>query len=172
MWDYDMARFRFRLKPLMLKKGMELGKNLTQRDLAKDSGISLTTISRLSLDAVDRIDADTVERLMTYFGVHLEELVEVESDKRDPRVKYGPYYIHIQDTGGIRRDFFLGGERELENAKQGENKMLKHVERFNSSDGQINVVYVSQLYKRPNQDEILEELTDFIQMIEREKGHS
>lgn len=75
-----MARFRTRLKQLMLDKSAKLGEQLSQRDLAEQSGISLATVSRLYTREFDRIDADTLSSLLTYFDCKFEDLIEIVPD--------------------------------------------------------------------------------------------
>lgn len=71
------AKFVPQIKKLMLKKSVELGYPLTQRELADEAGVSLPTVSRWYNGDFDRIDAETVVRLMGYFQCTFSELIEI-----------------------------------------------------------------------------------------------
>ena len=76
-----MARFHSRLKQVMLDYSAKKGEPLSQRQLAKDTGIALSTISRWYRDDdIGSLDPRTLSKLMTHFGVTFEELIEIEPD--------------------------------------------------------------------------------------------
>lgn len=75
-----MPSFRTYLKPLMLKKSVELNRRLTQQEVADATGLSVPTIGRWYRGEVDRIEKDTVVKLMGYFNCSFEELISFEED--------------------------------------------------------------------------------------------
>jgi transcriptional regulator with XRE-family HTH domain len=75
-----MARFKTRLKQLMLEKSVELGYPLTQKQVAEKTELSLPTISRWYKSEIDRIEPDTAARLTKFFGITFPELVELVDD--------------------------------------------------------------------------------------------
>jgi|GEM_PF-4326347 transcriptional regulator with XRE-family HTH domain len=76
-----VARFHSKLKQVMLQYSAKRGEPLSQRQLAKDTGIALSTISRWYRDDnIGSIDPSTLSKLMEYFGVKFEELVEIEPE--------------------------------------------------------------------------------------------
>jgi putative transcriptional regulator len=67
------------LSVLMAQKNVELaqiGKQLSQRQLAKDLGISLTTVNKLynGRPLTARIDPETVEKVCDYFKCEIGDL--------------------------------------------------------------------------------------------------
>lgn len=76
-----VARFNSRVKQLLLEKGAARGEPISQRQLAKDTNIALSTVSRwYRNDDLDRLDADTVLAFMQYFDCSMSDLVEVVPD--------------------------------------------------------------------------------------------
>ena len=73
-----MAIIKSRLRLLMAKKSMELGRTLTQRELAKETGLSIPTIARWVSGDLERVEADTLGALIEYFGCRLEDLLDFE----------------------------------------------------------------------------------------------
>lgn len=74
-----MARFRSRLKQLMLDTSAQRGEPISQRQLAKEADISLSTVSRWYRDDnIASLDADTLVKFMDYFQCKFEDLVEIE----------------------------------------------------------------------------------------------
>lgn len=73
-----MPKFRTNLKPLMLKKSVQVNKRLTQKEVAAATGLSVPTIGRWYKGSVDRIEKETIVKLMDYFGCTFEELVSFE----------------------------------------------------------------------------------------------
>lgn len=78
-----MTSFRPRLKQLMLKRSLEVGKQLTQTEVAEEAGVSLATVQRWYRDGAtfDRIDAETFYALLDYFDCRFEDLIERVSDQ-------------------------------------------------------------------------------------------
>lgn len=73
-----MPKFRTNLKPLMLKKSVQINKRLTQKEVAVATGLSVPTIGRWYKGSVERIEMETIVKLMDYFGCTFEELVTFE----------------------------------------------------------------------------------------------
>lgn len=71
---FDVARFRMRLNELLQER------SISQRQLARDSGVSLSTVSRLATKDFDRIDADTLYTLLDFFQCKFEDLIERVTD--------------------------------------------------------------------------------------------
>ena len=73
-----MTSFRPRLKQLILKRSLEIGRQLTQTQVAEEAGVLLGNGSALMADGVtfDRIDAETFYALLDYFHCTFEELIE------------------------------------------------------------------------------------------------
>ena len=72
-----MAKFRLRIEELASKKSAEQGKRISQKDLAEQSGVAITTLSRWTNQRFERLDADLVMKLQRYFDCSLDELIEV-----------------------------------------------------------------------------------------------
>jgi putative transcriptional regulator len=66
-----------RLAILMAEKDPQL----SQRQLARDTGLDVTTINRLFTNNFSRVDVSTVETLCNYFGRTVGDLFEM----RDPQ---------------------------------------------------------------------------------------
>ncbi|MBD2121316.1 helix-turn-helix transcriptional regulator [Trichocoleus sp. FACHB-262] len=74
-----MKRMYCQLSVLMARKNVELaqiGKQLSQRQLAKDLGVSLTTVNKLynGRPLTARIDPETVEKVCDYFKCEVGDL--------------------------------------------------------------------------------------------------
>ncbi len=75
----DMARFRSRLRQLMLAKSLEAGEHISQTTVAEKAEVSFSTVQRWHKPEYkfDRIDADTLKGLLTYFECKFEDLIEI-----------------------------------------------------------------------------------------------
>jgi DNA-binding Xre family transcriptional regulator len=72
------VRIKLNLKPLMARRGKELGKGtLTQDDLAEMTNIQQGTLSRWVNNKVDVYKRETLEKLMQVFDCSLEDLFEI-----------------------------------------------------------------------------------------------
>ncbi|QKQ77905.1 helix-turn-helix transcriptional regulator [Nostoc sp. TCL240-02] len=60
---------------------------LSQRQLAKDTGLDITTINRLFTNNFSRVDVGTVEVLCNYFGREVGELFEMRKPEDIPQRK-------------------------------------------------------------------------------------
>ncbi|MFB2769814.1 helix-turn-helix domain-containing protein [Pelatocladus sp. BLCC-F211] len=72
-----------RLAVLMAEKDPQL----SQRQLAKDTGLDITTINRLFTNKFSRVDVGTVEVLCNYFGREVGELFEMRNPEDIPQRK-------------------------------------------------------------------------------------
>lgn len=73
------------LSILIAKKNLELaqdGKQLSQRALARDLGISLTTVNKLynGRPLTARIDPETVEKICAYFDCSINDLFTLKEE--------------------------------------------------------------------------------------------
>lgn len=76
-----MKKMYCRLAVLMAEKDPQL----SQRQLAKETGLSSTTINRLFTNKFDRVDVNTIETLCDYLGREISDLFilrEVDESKR------------------------------------------------------------------------------------------
>lgn len=69
-----MKTLHCRLAVLMVERSPRL----TQREVAKEAGLSLGTINKLYNDNFDRIDRRTAEALCNYFGCEIEDLLKLK----------------------------------------------------------------------------------------------
>jgi putative transcriptional regulator len=72
-----------RLAVLMAEKDPQL----SQRQLAKETGLDITTINRLFTNNFSRVDVGTVEVLCNYFGREIGELFEMRNPENIPQRK-------------------------------------------------------------------------------------
>lgn len=70
-----------RLRLLMAKKSMELGRTLTQKELAEKTELSVPTIARWVSGDLERVEADTLGRLLEYFDCSMDDLVYFVDDE-------------------------------------------------------------------------------------------
>lgn len=72
-----------RLAVLMAEKNPQL----SQRQLAEDTGLGLATINRLFTNRFTRVDANTVEVLCNYFGRDIGDLFDMREPELFPKVR-------------------------------------------------------------------------------------
>lgn len=70
-----------RLAVLMAEKDPQL----SQRQLAKDTGLDLTTINRLFTNKFSRVDVGTIETLCNYFDRNVGDLLEMRDPEDIPK---------------------------------------------------------------------------------------
>jgi DNA-binding Xre family transcriptional regulator len=75
-----MAAFKSNLKQIMLRKSVELGYPLTQKEVSEKAGLSLPTVARWYKGSIDKIEIETVSKLIDYLGCEFDELVEFVSE--------------------------------------------------------------------------------------------
>lgn len=78
-----MARFQIQLKQLLLNESAKRGATISQRTLAAETGLDLTTISRWYRNDVNRIEPTTLHKFMTYFHVGFDDLVKIIPEEGD-----------------------------------------------------------------------------------------
>ncbi len=72
-----MKRMYCRLAVLMAEKDPRL----TQRQLSRDTGLSVTTVNRLHNNEFERVDTSTVTTLCNYFGCDVGDLFVMKEVK-------------------------------------------------------------------------------------------
>jgi len=60
---------------------------LSQRQLARDTGLDITTINRLFTNNFSRVDVSTIEVLCNYFGREIGELFDLRNPEDIPHRK-------------------------------------------------------------------------------------
>ena len=78
-----MKKMFCRLAVLMAEKDPQL----SQRQLAKDTGLDITTINRLFTNNFSRVDVGTVENLCNYFGKNIGDLFDMREPEDIPQRK-------------------------------------------------------------------------------------
>jgi putative transcriptional regulator len=72
-----------RLAVLMAEKDPQL----SQRQLARETGLDITTINRLFTNNFSRVDVSTIEALCNYFGREIGELFDMRNPEDIPQRK-------------------------------------------------------------------------------------
>lgn len=67
---------RFRLRRLLKKAGMSQG------ELSRTSGVSLSTVNRLATNATSRVDLETLDRLSAALGCEPGDLIRRKRSKK------------------------------------------------------------------------------------------
>lgn len=70
-----MATMEIQIVQLMERKSRQLGRRITQDEVAAAVGIPRGTVSRWAGNKVDRLDRDVLARLCEYFECGIEELL-------------------------------------------------------------------------------------------------
>ena len=78
-----MKKMFCRLAVLMAEKDPQL----SQRQLARDTGLDVTTINRLFTNNFSRVDTSTVETLCNYFQKNVGDLFELRLPENIPQRK-------------------------------------------------------------------------------------
>lgn len=78
-----MKKMFCRLAVLMAEKDPQL----SQRQLARDTGLDVTTINRLFTNNFSRVDTSTVETLCNYFQKDVGDLFELRLPENIPQRK-------------------------------------------------------------------------------------
>ena len=76
-----MKKMFCRLAVLMAEKDPQL----SQRQLARDTGLDVTTINRLFTNNFSRVDTSTVETLCNYFQKNVGDLFELRLPENIPQ---------------------------------------------------------------------------------------
>ncbi|MGB3208694.1 MAG: helix-turn-helix domain-containing protein [Crinalium sp.] len=80
---YPSRKMFCRLAVLMAEKDPQL----SQRQLAEDTGLGLATVNRLFTNKFTRVDTNTVETLCNYFGRDIGELFEMREPELFPKTR-------------------------------------------------------------------------------------
>jgi putative transcriptional regulator len=83
--NWGMKRMHCQLSVLLAKKNLELaqdGGQVSQRSLAKQLGLSPTTVNKLynGRPLTGRIDPETVEKICDYFQCGIDELFTLKEE--------------------------------------------------------------------------------------------
>lgn len=70
-----------RLAILMAEKNPQL----SQRQLARETGLDVTTVNRLFTNQFNRVDTATIETLCSYFGKDVGDLLEIRKIEDIPQ---------------------------------------------------------------------------------------
>lgn len=73
-----VARFRTRVKQLILTKSADENRRISYREVAEKTELSEITISRWASGDVERIELATVKALCDYFDCTFEQLIEYD----------------------------------------------------------------------------------------------
>ena len=73
-----------RAHELLAIKRRKLGRSITQRDVADETGIALSTISRWFRNDIQRMDAHVVVALAEYFECDIGDLLVIEESDDEP----------------------------------------------------------------------------------------
>ncbi|MFN6460812.1 MAG: helix-turn-helix domain-containing protein [Nostoc sp. DedVER02] len=76
-----MKKVYCRLAILMAEKNPQL----SQRQLARETGLDVTTVNRLFTNQFNRIDTGTIETLCSYFGKDVGDLLEIRKIEDIPQ---------------------------------------------------------------------------------------
>lgn len=71
-----MSPLRFRLQQLIDERGT------SQSELARTSGVSFATVSRICRNKTSQVSLATLDRLAKALGISAGKLIEAEPDKR------------------------------------------------------------------------------------------
>ena len=71
---------RFRLKELMADKGFRESRRVTFDEVAKETGINRTTLSKIANQRGYNTTTDNLDALCQFFGVELGEVAEYVPD--------------------------------------------------------------------------------------------
>ncbi len=67
---------RFRLKELIAEKEFQEGRNITFEEVARETGIHRTTLSRIANIKGYVTTTEVLDKLCTYFGVNTNDVAE------------------------------------------------------------------------------------------------
>lgn len=74
---------RFRLKELVAEKEFQEERNITYEEIAKETGIHRTTLSRIANIKGYVTNTDVLDKLCAYFDVNTNEVAEYIPDPQD-----------------------------------------------------------------------------------------
>lgn len=78
---YHLGMIKVHAQRWKLLKGLELGRSLTNREIAEVIGVSTNALSRWFSGDVTRFDADVLDALCRYFDCRVGDLLEYVPDE-------------------------------------------------------------------------------------------
>lgn len=70
---------RMRIRELIQTKGQREGRQLTQKEVARETGIDESLLSRYANGFTSSFKGEVIEKMMDYFQVTMDELFEREN---------------------------------------------------------------------------------------------
>jgi putative transcriptional regulator len=67
---------RFRLKELIAEKGFQEGRRVTIDEVAKETGVHRTTLSKIANQKGYKTNTEVLDKLCAYFGVEIGQVAE------------------------------------------------------------------------------------------------
>ncbi|MGK0215956.1 MAG: putative transcriptional regulator [Gammaproteobacteria bacterium] len=67
---------RFRLKELIAEKGFQEGRRVTIDEVAKETGVHRTTLSKIANQKGYKTNTEVLDKLCRYFGVEIGQVAE------------------------------------------------------------------------------------------------
>ncbi len=74
---------RYRLKELIANKGFQEGRRVTLEEVAKETGIHRTTLSKVANQKGYKTNTEVLDKLCRFFGVELGQVAEYLSDETE-----------------------------------------------------------------------------------------
>lgn len=73
---------RFFLKRLIAEKELAENKRISMSDIAEETGIHISTLSRIANQKASNTSVSNLEKLCAYFNCRMEDLVEYVAEER------------------------------------------------------------------------------------------
>ena len=83
LYQGENEMIRFRLKELIADKEFREDRRITLDEIARETGVHRTTLSKISNQRGHKTNTDVLDRLCNYFQVPLEELAQHIDDRGD-----------------------------------------------------------------------------------------
>ncbi|MBD3252008.1 helix-turn-helix domain-containing protein [Candidatus Uhrbacteria bacterium] len=80
LYTWRMNMLKNRLRILMAEYSHSTGESLSQRDLARATGIAESTISSYVTNKVERYDKRVVTTLINFFGCSVDDFFELQDE--------------------------------------------------------------------------------------------
>lgn len=71
---------RFRLKELIADKGFQEGRRVTIEEVAKETGIHRTTLSKIANQKGYKTNTEVLDKLCAFFGVEVGDVAQYIED--------------------------------------------------------------------------------------------
>lgn len=72
---------RFRLKELIAEKGFQEGRRVTIDEVAKETGVHRTTLSKIANQKGYKTNTEVLDKLCEFFGVKVGDVAEYLEDE-------------------------------------------------------------------------------------------